>query len=98
MKTKLFLLAAIPATVLSLTFACDAGSAIECASDIDCPAETPTCDLSIDPGVCVAESEPECTENIECQVTDFGDEDACDATSDCAAGEACVDGSDATAH
>lgn len=96
MKMKL-LLAAIPCALLAFSFACDNDSAaIDCASDVDCPAEQPTCDPTL--LICVAEDEPECTEDIECQVTDFGSDDACDANADCADGEVCVDGSDATPH
>lgn len=96
MKTRI-LLAAIPFAILGLTFACDNDSAaIDCVSDTDCPADQPTCDPGL--SICVAESEPQCTEDIECQVTDLGGSDECSANSECAAGEVCVDGSDATAH
>lgn len=96
MKTKL-LLAALPAALLTFSFACDNDSAaIDCESDVDCPAEQPTCDPTL--LICIAEAEPQCTEDIECQVTDLGGSDACEANSDCADGEVCVDGSDATAH
>lgn len=92
MKTR-FLLAAIPAALLSLTAACDNDSAvIECGSDADCPADAPVCDLATDPGVCVPAGEEECAENLDCQILDGADGAGCGSSAECPDDEGCAEG------
>lgn len=93
MKTS-FLLAAIPAALLSLTVACDSGSnVVECASDVDCPADAPICDLTTDPGVCVPDGGvDECAEDLDCQILDGSDGAGCEGSDECPDDEACVEG------
>jgi hypothetical protein len=99
MKMRL-LLAALPLALLSLTVACDNDSAvIDCVSDTDCPADTPTCDPTLEQ--CVADVPDECTEDVDCQLIN---PDApttvenCDNNDDCAddGTEACVFANEAT--
>jgi hypothetical protein len=94
MKMNL-LLAAIPAALLTFTVACDSDSAVvECASDTDCPADAPVCDLATDPGVCVPDGggEDECSEDLDCQILDGSDGAGCEGSDECPDDEACVEG------
>ena len=99
MKMKLSLaLAAIPASILALSFACDGGSVTDCTVDTDCTdaqnsvgEPTPFCDGTI----CVADV-GECAADLDCELRDddsatSSDEEACAASGDCDVGEHCVE-------
>ena len=78
---------------------CGGSNIVTCETDEDCAdnAANPNatqCDTTT--GTC---EEPECTENIECQVTDGGATASCEANADCTeAGDVCVTGALGTAH
>jgi hypothetical protein len=74
-KISSLLVVASVTALAALTGAADClgnGSAVvECASAADCANETENtaCDLSTEPGVCVA---PTCAEDVDCQLSDTG--------------------------
>ena len=94
---KKILLATALVLVPTLGFvACDGSAVTECTSDADCPADQPVCDTSSDPGLCVPEGDdPECEEDLDCQLANADSAtstDDCSANADCGAGdERCVE-------
>jgi hypothetical protein len=97
MKTG-FLLAAIPAALLTFTVACDGATTTDCAVDADCVGTTnsvgdatPICDETL--LICVADGGvDECAEALDCQILDGSDGAGCEASADCPEDEACVEG------
>lgn len=104
--TRIVIAPALAFTAVFATFgiACDGSNITNCESDDDCADvadTTPVCDT--DAGYCVAEGEgegedQECENDLQCQVTDSGGSANCDANSDCAQDEACVEGSSGDNH
>jgi hypothetical protein len=95
MKKLAVLLPAALAFALALVPACDGSNVVPCETDDDCAdnADAPVCDTDL--GQCVGEeAEPACTEDVQCQVDEFGGGDECDDNAGCGADEVCATGSE----